>query len=121
MKITGLEKINGLSVEKDHDGEKVVKYNGVKCPLISRRDVTCEQDTSYRGDLLDGWRTYQTPIGVVESHYWASGAGLERSGIDWRIVPVSEITEAQKAFEKASAELAVARGRLEMLIPRAPI
>ena len=106
--------INGLTVEKVGDN-RVVKYLGTECPLIKRNEVLCEQDTSYKGCVLDSWETYQTPVGVVERHYWARGGGLERSGTDWRLVPVEEITAAQKRFEAASRELAEARAELEML------
>lgn len=112
--MTTIEHINGLTAEKI-GGKRVVKYNGVECPLIKRNEILCEDDTSYKGDVLDSWETYRTPIGVVERHYWARGAGLERSGMSWRIVPVDEIRAAQDRFEAASREMAEARQALEML------
>ncbi len=107
--------INGLTVEvEDNNGKRSVKYNGVRCPLIGRREVLCEQNTYYRGELLDSWETYSTPVGVVERHYWARGAGLERNGTDWRIIPVTEIAAAQKRFEDVSKELHEVRKSLEL-------
>lgn len=107
-----IRNINGLTAEKI-DGKRIVKYNEVECPLIKRNEVLCEQDTSYRGDVLDSWETYKTPVGIVERHYWASGGGLEHSGIDWRIVPVAEIEAAQNRFKAASIVLAESRQSLE--------
>lgn len=114
MNIEHIEHINGLTVERI-GGKRVVSYNGQVCPLIKREEELCECDTSYKGDVLDSWESYATPIGVVERHYWARGPGLERSGTDWRIVPVAEIDAAQKRFEAASRELAAARAALEMV------
>jgi hypothetical protein len=110
-----IDHINGLTVESVGD-KRVVKYSSQECPLIKRDQRLCDADTSYRGDVLDSWETYQTPVGVVERHYWARGAGLERSGVSWRIVPTQEIAEAQERFETASRELTEARTALEKLV-----
>jgi hypothetical protein len=109
-----INRINGLTVEKI-DGKRAVKYQGADCPLINKHAVLCEQDTSYNGDVLDSWETYKTPVGVVERHYWSRSASLERTGTDWRIVPIEEIAAAQKRFEAASVEMAAARQALEMV------
>lgn len=85
---------------------------------IGDRADLCEQDTSYRGDVLDHWETFLTPVGIVERHYWARGAGLERAGTDWRLVPATEIAEAQERFTKASTELAEATAELQMLVAK---
>jgi len=106
--------IDGLTTEVVNN-YLVVKYLGQKCPLISRKEILCKQDTSYRGCVLDEWCTYRTPIGIVESHYWARGGGLEMHRTDWRIVPVEEIQEVQERFEKASVEMEAARAALEMV------
>lgn len=110
-----INNIDGLTVEKVN-GNQIVKYCGQPCPFIKRDEILCEEDTSFRGDVLDSWETYQTSIGVVERHYWARGAGLERSGVTWRIVPVEEIRTAQERFEVASREMTEARAALEMLV-----
>lgn len=108
-KISGIE---GLSVDRV-DNRRVVYYRGQVCPLIKRSEELCEADTSYFGDVTDSWETYQTPIGVVERHYWARGAGLETSGTDWRLIPVEEIAGIQERFKKASEEMEAARIALE--------
>ena len=95
----------GFEAHKEEQKRKLF-YNGVECPFIARREILCESDTSYNGCVLDSWETYQSPIGVIERHYWARGAGLERSGKDWRLVPSAEISELQVRFTKLSAELA---------------
>ena len=107
-----IKNINGLTVDV-FDGERSVYYQGIECPILGERTVLCERDTSYKGCVLDSWETYATPIGVVERHYWARGAGLERSGTDWRIIPVDEILQTQTRFEAASRELQEARKALE--------
>lgn len=104
--------IDGLSVDRV-DNRRVVYYEGKECPLIKRTEELCEADTSYFGDVLDSWETYQTPIGVVERHYWCRGAGLEYSGVDWRLIPVEEISAIQEKFRKASKEMEDARTALE--------
>lgn len=110
-----IQNIDGLTV--DHvNGKRVVMYHGQECPLISREETLCEEDTSYCGCVLYSTETYRTPIGVVERTYWARGAGLERSGSDWRIVPVEEISDVQKRFEAVSIEMAKARRALEMVV-----
>lgn len=109
-----IENIAGLTVEGRGEN-RVVKFDGVPCPLIKRKEDLCECDTSYKGDVLDSWETYQTPVGIVERHYWARGAGLERSGTDWRLVPVDEIKAAQDRFTAASSELADAKAELMRL------
>lgn len=109
-----IEQINGVTVE-NLDGNRTIKYLGEVCPLIKRKEIRCEQSTSYKGHLLDSWETYQTPIGIVERHYWARGAGLEESGIDWRLIPQSEIEEAQERFRLASIEMEEARFELSRL------
>ena len=110
-----IEGIAGLTVERV-DNRRVVKYNGVECPLIKRDEILCEQDTSYNGCVMDSTETYTTPVGVVKRTYWARGAGLERTGVDWCIVPVTEIEAAQLRFVAASLELANTRKALEMVV-----
>lgn len=104
--------IDGLSVDRV-DNRRVVYYRGQECPLIKRSEKLCEANTSYFGDVLDSWETYKTPIGVVERHYWCRGAGLEHDGVDWRLIPVEEISAIQERFRKASKEMEDARAALE--------
>ena len=108
-----IENIHGLTVDGWGDG-RVVKFSGIPCPLVGHREIRCDADTSYLGRVLDDWATYQTPVGLVERHYWATGAGLERQGVDWRIVPVKEIEAAQRRFEAASKEMAAAISTLTL-------
>ena len=109
MDIQGIE---GLSVERV-DGKRVVSYLGQECTLIKRMEVLCEADTSYNGCVLDSWETYSTPIGVVERHYSSWGAGLEHTSVDWRLIPVAEISAIQERFLAASVEMESARAALE--------
>lgn len=106
--------INGLSVEVIND-RRIVTYLGQECPMISRKENLCEQDTSYFGCVIDSWETYQTPIGVVQRHYYARGAGLETTGVSWGIIPDEQIRKAQAEFLRLSQELAIARKNLEMV------
>ena len=108
--------INGLAVGETAEGRRVVEYMGTPCPLIKRDVELCEERTSYYGCVLNSWETYQTPIGAVEGHYWARGGGLDRTGVDWRLLPVTEIEEVQRRFEAASHELEKARKALEMVV-----
>lgn len=112
--------IAGLTCEKI-GGKRIVKFDGIECALIKRREILCEQDTSFRGCVLDSWETYQTPVGIVERHYWARGAGLERSGVTWHLVPSDEIKAAQERFLLASRELASAKKALVMLVESLPV
>jgi hypothetical protein len=59
--------------------------------------------------------TYQTPIGVVRRLYRASGAGLDRTSVEWELVSSAEQESAQKRFRDASIEMAAAKTALEML------
>lgn len=54
---TTIPHINGLSIEKI-DGKRIVKYRGQECPVIKRKEVLCEEDTSFNGCVLDSWETY---------------------------------------------------------------
>jgi len=111
-----IKNINGLVVGKTAEGQRVVEYMGTPCPLINQNTELCEESTSYYGCILNSRETYQTPIGAVERHYWARGGGLERTGVDWRLLPVDEIEEVQRRFEAASRELEKARKALEMVV-----
>lgn len=97
--IVGTEK-NGVVAGKP----PLLMVDGVETPLkeVSHKEILCEQDTSYRGDVLDSWRVYESPYGLIERHYWARGAGLERSGIDFRVIPVSEIEALQKRAQETA-------------------
>ena len=104
--------IKGLEVGRVNM-QRAVFYRGQECPRLSRVEETCDAPTSYFGEITDSWETYQTPIGVVERHYWCRGAGLDRSGVDWRLIPVEEISAIQERFVKASLEMEAARVALE--------
>lgn len=105
----------GFTVEVIY-GIRRVYYLNQPCERISRKVRNCEENTVHNGSILDCWETYQSPIGVIERHYWARGAELEESGIDWRLVPQKEIETAQKRYETASVELLEARLALETLV-----
>jgi hypothetical protein len=109
-KIKGIE---GLTVEVEV--KRIVRYYGAVCPLIGRTEVLCEQQTDYEGIVMRSEETYQTPIGVVRRLYRASGAGLDRTSVEWALVSVLEQDAVQKRFRDASIELAAARTALEML------
>ena len=71
---------------------------------ISHNHKCCEEDTSFKGDTLDDWRVYKTPYGIIERHYWARGGGLDRTGIDYKIITPNEIKEiANRAIVTAMA------------------
>lgn len=108
-----IENIDGLTVEQLINHKRLVRYQGKECPLIKRIEID-EDDEPF-----DSWETYQTPIGVVQRHYYARGEGLEWSGVDWVIVPAGQIADAQQRFEKASKELEAARQELERFISKA--
>lgn len=109
-KIKGIE---GLTTEMDV--KRIVRYHGQICPLIKRSEVLCEQQTDYEGVIMRSEETYQTPIGVVRRLYRASGAGLDRTSVEWTLVTVAEQESAQKRFLDASIEMEAARADLEML------
>jgi hypothetical protein len=109
-KIKGIE---GLTVEVDV--KRIVRYYGAVCALIGRSEVLCEQQTSYEGIVMRSEETYQTPIGVVRRLYRASGAGLDRTSVEWELVSSAEQESAQKRFRDASIEMAAAKTALEML------
>jgi len=94
---TKVEGIHGLTESYDEADRRIVKYAGLECPLISRRENICDREGPYIGSILDSFETYKTPIGVVERHYWTAGAGLEKYGVNWEIVPIKRIEEAQSA------------------------
>lgn len=106
--------VAGLVVSYDEKNHRVVKFLGQECPLIGRQEWRCEEDTSYYGCILDSVETYETPLGIAERRYWARGAGLERSGIEWRLVPKDEIRTAYERFQRACVELEKARQALDL-------
>ena len=112
---TKIREVHGLTESYDDLSRRSVSYAGTQCPLISRRENICDREGPYIGSILDSFETYKTPIGVVMRHYWTAGAGLERSGVNWEIVPIKRIEEAQKRFALASAEVAEAGAELEFL------
>jgi len=99
----------------------IIVKDGVQTPAreISHHEVLCEQDTSYNGHVLDCTRVYETPYGLVERSYWARGAGLERSGTDYRIIPATEIAEAQRLASETAAKAQAAAEELRRLQPAA--
>lgn len=104
--------INGLTVSCVNM-ERAVFYHGKKCARLSRTVATCEENTSYFGSATDSWEIYDTPLGLVERYYWCRGAALDRSGVEWRLIPFKEIADIQERFVKASAEMEAARVALE--------
>ena len=89
----------------------IIVEDGTSRPAveISHREVLCEQNTSFRGDLLDSFRVFSTPYGLVQRHYYARGGGLERTGVTFKIVASGEIAEkAIKAQQLAAAAQAAA-------------
>ena len=113
---TKIREVHGLTESYDEQDRRIVKYAGLECPLIQRRENLCIWKGPYLGSVLDTWETYKTPLGVVLRHYWSAGAGLERDGVDWELVPVERIAEAQERFKTASAEVAAASEELEFLV-----
>lgn len=112
MKTVKVKGIQGLSVARVNM-QRSLFYRGEECPRLSRVEETCDAQTSYYGCVTFSRETYQTPIGVVERIYSCWGAGLEHSSVDWRLIPVAEISAIQERFLKASAEMDAARAALE--------
>lgn len=96
----------------------IAHINGTREPvtLVSDRKVLCELDTSYNGELLDRWTVWRTPFGLVQRHKWQRGAGLERGGVDWTLIPEERVRDAQALALATSRAADAATDSLRQLV-----